>query len=250
TLVGGAGNDTYVIRDADDKVVEGANGGADTVSTAVNYTLTDNVENLKLLEGATVGAGNALANDISGTTKADNLSGLGGDDILRGRDGNDTLVGGEGNDRLLGDAGADRLDGGNGADSLVGGDGNDVLLGGAGNDRLEGGPGADTLTGGAGADSFVFRPADIASTDTITDFTKAQGDKIMLSELDANLTTAANDKFAFVGGKAFSGNAGELRYQVSNGETHVYGDMNGDKVADLHIKLMGVHTLDGSEFAL
>ena len=72
----------------------------------------------------------------------------------------------------------------------------------------------------------------------------------LLSELDANINTAANDKFAFIGAKAFSGQAGQLRYEVTNGETHVYGDMNGDKVADLHIKLTGVHSLDGSEFAL
>ncbi|WP_374452609.1 right-handed parallel beta-helix repeat-containing protein [Phenylobacterium sp.] len=249
-LIGGAGNDTYILKDGDDKVVEAANGGTDTVFAYTNHTLADNVENLKLQEGATSGTGNALANDISGTTKADSLSGLGGDDVLRGREGNDTLSGGDGNDRLLGDAGADRLDGGNGADTLNGGEGNDVLLGGAGDDRLNGGPGADTLTGGAGADRFEFRPADLGSVDTITDYSKAQGDKILLSELDANTNTAANDKFTFVGTKAFSGQAGQLRYEVTNGETHVYGDMNGDKVADLHIKLTGVHSLDGSEFAL
>ena len=145
---------------------------------------------------------------------------------------------------------SERLTGGSAADSISGLDGNDTLDGGAGNDRLDGGPGADTLTGGAGADSFAFRPADLAATDTITDFSKAQGDKILLSELDANTNTAANDKFAFIGAKAFSGQAGQLRYEVTNGETHVYGDMNGDKVADLHIKLTGVHSLDGSEFAL
>jgi Ca2+-binding RTX toxin-like protein len=249
-LIGGAGNDTYVIKDADDKVVESANGGTDTVYASVNYKLTDNVENLKLQEGATQGTGNALANDISGTTKADILSGLGGNDVLRGREGNDTLSGGDGNDRLLGDAGNDRLEGGAGNDTLTGGDGNDVLIGGDGNDRLEGGRGSNTMTGGAGADSFVFRPADLSNTDTITDFSKAQGDKILLSELDANTKTAANDKFDFIGTKVFSGQAGQLRYEVTNGETHVYGDMNGDKVADLHIKLTGVHSLDGSEFAL
>jgi parallel beta-helix repeat protein len=250
TLIGGAGNDVYIIKDADDKVVEGANGGDDLVYASVNYTMTDNVETLKLQEGATVGTGNALANDISGTTKADNLSGMGGDDILRGREGNDTLSGGDGNDRLLGDAGADRLDGGNGNDSLIGGDGNDVLLGGAGNDRLEGGPGADTMTGGAGADNFVFRPADLGSVDRIEDFSHAQGDRIVLSELDANTKTAANDKYDFIGTKAFSGQAGQLRYEVVKGETTVYGDMNGDKVADLTIKLAGSHALEGSDFVL
>jgi Ca2+-binding RTX toxin-like protein len=250
TLVGGAGDDVYQITDGDDLVVESANGGIDTVQAFVDYALTDNVENLKMLDGASVGVGNALANDISGTSGSDSMSGLGGDDVLRGREGNDTLSGGDGADRILGDDGNDRLEGGAGADSLYGSDGGDVLVGGDGNDRLEGGPGADTLNGGAGADSFVFRPTDLAGVDRIEGFSSGQGDRILLAELDANVNTAANDKFTFIGSSAFSGKAGELRFQVINGDAHVYGDMNGDRVADFEINVVGVSKLTSADFML
>jgi Ca2+-binding RTX toxin-like protein len=250
TLMGGAGDDVYQITDSDDLVVEGLNGGTDTVYASVNYTLTDNVENLKMLDGASVGVGNALDNDISGTTGSDSMSGMGGDDILRGREGNDTLSGGDGNDRLEGGGGNDRLEGGAGNDTLTGGEGNDVLIGGAGDNRFEGGSGADTIIGGSGADSFVYRPGDLAGVDRIEGFSSAQGDRILLAELDANLNTAANDKFTFIGTSAFSGKAGELRFQVINGDAHVYGDMNGDRIADFEINVVGVSKLTAADFML
>ncbi len=249
-LIGGAGNDSYIIRDSDDVIVEAANEGTDVVYSYVNHTLADNVENLKLQEGATVGVGNDLANGITGTTLADSLSGLGGDDDVRGREGDDTISGGDGADKLYGDAGADRLDGGAGNDSLYGGDGNDVLTGGAGSNRFEGGPGADTLVGGSGADSFVYRPNDLVGVDRIEGFSSAQGDRILLAELDANLKTSANDKFSFIGTKAFSGKGGELRFQVIDGDAHVYGDMNGDRIADFEINVVGVTKLTSADFML
>ena len=250
TLIGGAGNDSYIIRDSDDTIVEAAGGGIDLVYAYVNHTLAANVENLRLQEGATVGVGNELANGIVGSSQADSLSGLGGDDDLRGRNGDDTLSGGDGADKLYGDAGGDRLDGGAGNDSLYGGDDDDVLIGGAGSNRFEGGPGADTMVGGSGADSFVYRPSDLVGVDRIEGFSSAQGDRILLAELDANLRTSANDKFSFIGTSAFSGKSGELRFQVINGDAHVYGDMNGDRVADFEINVVGVTKLTSADFML
>ncbi len=250
TLIGGAGNDVYTIRDADDVVVEVAGGGVDIVYASVDYTLTDNVEVLKMLDGAAVGMGNDLGNGITGTTQSDLISGLGGDDDLRGRGGNDTILGGDGDDVLIGEAGADRLEGGAGADRLYGGDGDDVLIGGDGNDRLEGGPGSDILIGGLGADAFNYRPGDLSGVDRIMDFSSAQGDRILLAGIDANALTAVNDKFAFIGANAFSGKAGELRFQVINGDAHVYGDLNGDRVADFEITVVGVTKLSATDFML
>jgi VCBS repeat-containing protein len=60
-----------------------------------------------------------------------------------------------------------------------GGAGSDVLVGGRRNDQLTGGDGDDVLTGGLGADRFRFDNAD--GSDTIMDFSAAQGDLVQLS---------------------------------------------------------------------
>lgn len=108
------------------------------------------------------------------------------------------------------------------------------------------------MTGGAGADTFIFRPSDVTtkSPDTITDFSSRQGDKIVLSLLDANSRTASDDKFAFVGSQGFTGVAGQLRYDVKNGGATVYGDTNGDGRADFTIVLLNVSSLSASDFVL
>ena len=63
--------------------------------------------------------------------------------------------------------------------TLTGDATNNNLVGGSGNDTFLGLGGNDTLTGGLGADKFRFNsPSE--GMDTITDFSKAQGDKIEL----------------------------------------------------------------------
>lgn len=153
-MLGGAGNDTYVVDAALDVVVEVAGGGTDTVQTSLaSYTLGTDVENLTYTGvGNFVGNGNGLNNVITGGVGNDTLNGGGGNDILTGNGGNDTLNGDAGNDQLFGGIGTDTLNGGTGDDSLDGGDGADVLNGGTGNDTLLGGDGNDTLLGGTGND--------------------------------------------------------------------------------------------------
>ncbi len=53
TMSGGGGNDTYLHVDGADTIVENADGGTDTETTATTLTLADNVENLTLLDGPT-----------------------------------------------------------------------------------------------------------------------------------------------------------------------------------------------------
>jgi Ca2+-binding RTX toxin-like protein len=105
---------------------------------------------------------------------------------------------------------------------------------------LNGGLGADDLYGGAGNDTFFYMSlkdstTSISGRDTIFDFTTA--DRINLSAIDANSRTAKNDYFSFVGTKAFSGDAGELRYEKKASDTYIYADVNGDKNADFGIHL-------------
>jgi Ca2+-binding RTX toxin-like protein len=102
TMVGGAGNDTYSVNAAGDIVTEAADQGSDTVNTAINYTLTANVEHLTQTGSAnTSGTGNTLDNKLTGN---------GGNNTLTGNDGADTLIGGAGNDTLTGGTGIDTFD--------------------------------------------------------------------------------------------------------------------------------------------
>jgi Ca2+-binding RTX toxin-like protein len=126
TLQGGGGGDTYIVS-ADDRVVEAANAGLDTVISEVNWRLQDNVERLQLAGNADVnGTGNTLANLVTGNAGTNALSGLGGDDTLSGGAGKDVLAGGLGNDRLNGDAGNDifvfdtALDAATNVDTVIG----------------------------------------------------------------------------------------------------------------------------------
>jgi Ca2+-binding RTX toxin-like protein len=137
TLRGGAGNDTYVVDNAGDVVDESVagSGGADTVQSSIDFSLSTNVENLILTGAAINGTGNGANN------------------VLTGNSGNNVLDGGAGNDTLNGDLGNDKLVGGDGNDTITGGAGNDTLVGGADKDMLDGGAGTDTVdyTGTAAA---------------------------------------------------------------------------------------------------
>ncbi|WP_435301730.1 VCBS domain-containing protein, partial [Aeromonas bestiarum] len=130
---------------------------------------------------------NDKADVLIGGDGNDILFGQGGDDFLFGGAGNDILFGGSGNDTLYGESGNDTLYGGSGNDTLYGGAGNDTLSGGLGNDILVGGLGNDILKGDAGADTFTWLQGDTATgsvaKDYVVDFSKAEGDKLDLSDL-------------------------------------------------------------------
>jgi Ca2+-binding RTX toxin-like protein len=132
TMNGGFGDDTYVVDQIEDVVIDPnvrwLSGGIDTVESSVNYTLGATIENLRLIDSANRGIGNALNNVLWTGYLNGVLDGGTGNDTLLGHIGDDTLIGGTGNDSLDGDDGNDRLDGGSGADFMRGGFGNDTFV--------------------------------------------------------------------------------------------------------------------------
>lgn len=250
-LHGGAGDDNYYVKTLTERVVEKAGEGLDTVTSTVDFTLSENVENLRMNGEAVVGGGNALNNQIVGNAANNDIHGFDGNDQLVGGAGADKLAGGNGNDSVSGDAGNDSLTGDAGDDKLNGGEGNDSILAGAGVDTIEGGLGADTMGGGAGADQFLFREGTITNTaDVILDFSRLDGDKISLRAVDANLGVTGDQNFTFIGTSGFHKVAGELRFEVVSGVTKVYGDTNGDGLADFTLHMQGAGTLQATDFLL
>jgi serralysin len=228
-------------------------GGATLIGNALGNALT----------------GGTGADRLHGGRGDDILAGGSGNDWLDGGAGADRMDGGEGNNTYLIDAAADVIVGskrgmdsviaeidyvlavglenltltgdaragtGNGANNrITGSRGADTLKGLAGNDRITGGDGADVLTGGRGADRFVFDPGDTGAiarrSDLITDFARADKDKIDLS--------AFGEDLHFIGLRAFSGTAGEVQRTIQDGETRLRGDLDGDGQADFVIRLAG-----------
>ena len=179
------------------------------------------------------------------TPSNQSLTGSSGDDIFAPSTADHwTVKGVDGNDRVT-------TLGGN--DTLIGGNGNDALSSGGGNDVLRGGAGADILTGGAGNDLFDFNAISESkgtARDTITDF--AQGsDRIDLSDIDPIAGVIGNQAFAFIGEAAFSGKAGQLRVDHTDAtKTVIYGDVNGDGIADFAIHVAGNVPLNAGDFIL
>ncbi len=87
-----AGDDVYIVDNAGDTVVEGANGGVDQINSAVSFVVGGHVETLTLTgTDAINGTGNTLSNTIFGNGAANVLDGGLGSDVLTGGAGADTF---------------------------------------------------------------------------------------------------------------------------------------------------------------
>lgn len=188
-LDGQLGDDELWGGDGDDQIYGGSGtpltpGGDDKLYGGAGADLLNGLDGKDLLEG------NDGIDTLIGGVGNDTLDGGLGDDLLAGGPGKDSMAGGDGNDWLDGGADQDNLQGGAGNDFLQGGAAADALDGGSGHDILLGGSGADRLTGGAGADTFFFAaalldPDGTPNIDTITDFSHAEGDLIVLNTFAA-----------------------------------------------------------------
>ena len=173
-LSGGAGDDTYVVQNTGDTVLENAAEGTDTVQSSVTFTISDeDVEHLTLTGSSNINAtGNASANTITGNSGNNVLTGLGGGDALVGGSGSDTAsyAGSAAVNVNLstgavsgGDAVGDTFDS---IENLTGSSNDDTLTGDASANRLDGG-GADTLTGLGGNDDDPLPNTEISEPSSL-----------------------------------------------------------------------------------
>jgi Ca2+-binding RTX toxin-like protein len=101
-LIGGAGNDTYLVHSRLDTITD-TGGSADVVQSADTFSLATQATGIETLQltgsGAINATGNAsLATILIGNTAPNALTGGAGNDTLTGGAGADVLTGGAGND--------------------------------------------------------------------------------------------------------------------------------------------------------
>jgi len=194
TLIGGIGNDTYLVTNSGVSITENSGQGTDIVESTVSYTMSNNLENLTLVASGTInGTGNSLNNIIIGNSK-NNI-------INAGIAGNDTLIGGKGNDTYIVDHTGPTLteNAGEGTDLLMltslirtsyrlddnldnltlvstvsgfyaqGNTLTNIIKGNSLSNILDGGTaGSDTLIGAQGNDTYIIDHSGVVITETST----------------------------------------------------------------------------------
>jgi Ca2+-binding RTX toxin-like protein len=220
TFTGGTGDDVYGVYNSATKIVENADEGNDTVWTAVDYNLSDHVENLYLV-GNLTGNGNNGNNIIVGysvgvhAANSYTINGLGG------------------NDYLIGGAAKDTIDAGDGDDYLNGGAGIDDLKGGAGNDVLDGSGdnSADTFAGGNGDDSYG-----IYNSATKIVENAGEGNDTVWTAVDYNLSDYVENLYL----------VGNLTGNGNNGNNIIVGYSVGAHAANSYI----INGLGGNDYLI
>jgi len=268
SMIGGAGNDIYMVDNSGDSVAEAAAGGMDAVRASISYALGANLENLTLTgAGAIDGTGNALANLLIGNGAANVLNGSAGADTMQGGAGNDIYLvdnaGDQAIETLAGD-GVDRIESsiniilGSFIENLtltgtlsVNGTGNNLaneLVGNGAANRLDGAAGADTMRGGAGHDLYVvdnvgdqaIETLAIDGSDTVqssVNFTLgAFLEKLVLTGTAVNGTgnALANQITGNAGANRLDGGVGaDLMWGGAGNDTYVV-DASGERAIELN----------------
>ena len=255
-LKGGLGDDSYVVDNIGDVVVENADEGTDTVQSSVGFTLVSNVENLTLTGTAGIyGTGNTLANTIIGNIASNFLNGGSGADLLKGGLGSDFYVVDDAGDVVVENVG----EGTDTVQSSVGftlvsnvenltltgtagiyGIGNtlaNTIIGNFANNTLNGGSGADFLAGGFGDDSYVVD--DVG--DVVSEY---YGDGTDSVQSSVTFTLASNvENLTLTGTVAISGFGNSLANTLIGNVANNF--LSGGSGNDIVIGGAGDDTLDG-----
>ena len=242
-ITGGSGNDTIYAIGAGTNTVNGKKGD-DTLVGGSGVSYLDGGAGADILNGW-FGTSYAVYGDapagvlVSLLNPSANTGDAAGDSYLLIHD-------------VKGSKYADTIVGDNSGDKLYGLGGNDTITGGTGKDTISGGAGQDVLTGGAGADKFVYG-APGEGGDTITDFSHAQGDTILISHkgfgggLPASGALSANE---FVAGTAATAALGQFLWDASSHLLAWDSDGTGPNAPVTIATLTGVSTLTASDIHL
>lgn len=238
-LVGGKGDDTYVLQfltgAGQVDIVELAGEGIDTVVTFADYVLADNLENLTL-EGFDgyqdlSGTGNAANNVLRGNAGINTLKGAGGDDTYYVGKGDSVVEqSGDGTDTVFADA--DWVLGSNVENlvllgAAVRGTGNgsaNVMTGNGLNNLLDGGAGADRLAGGAGNDQYWVDSA----ADVVVEAAE-EGIDLVFSSVTVATLAANVENLTLTGKNRINGNGNDLANVLTgNSAINVLAGGGGD----------------------
>ncbi|ESQ90951.1 hypothetical protein ABAC460_07690 [Asticcacaulis sp. AC460] len=281
TLTGGLGNDTYVVQNTGDNVVEANGQGTDLIESSVTYNLTG-----RYVETLTLTGTDAI--NATGNGQANTLNGNAGDNVLDGGAGIDTMSGGAGNDTFIvnivsdqayenADEGTDLVLStcnftlganienltltGTSAANATGNSLNNVLTGNSAANSLAGGAGDDTYIIGAG-DTVVESAA--AGTDTVqSGLTWTLGANIEIlvltgaNAIDGTGNSLNNRLIGNSAANTLSGGLGDDTYVVGLSDTVVENASEGiDTVeSDItwvlgdhveHLTLTGTAAIDGT----
>lgn len=145
--------------------------------------------------------------------------------------------------------------GGNGADQLAGGGNRDVLIGGAGADDLFAQSSANL---GSDGTRDIFRYFSLSDSgveestrDEIFGFvkgTEAAADRIDLSDIDANVALAGDQRFTLV--SSFTAAKGEVRLFAVGANTIVQIDGDDDSAVDMTILVSNVVGMSAADLIL
>lgn len=259
---GGSGNDTYVVDNDEDLIVD--EGGIDTVESSITFTLAAGLENITLTGNDNINAtGNTGFNTIRGNSGNNILVGGGGSDVIYGYAGNDTLSassdsslhGGDGTDTLsttgtfgslYGDAGNDSLSTSSILNSLYGGDGDDMLTdssSGAGTlgNNLSGDAGNDTLSGNK--NTIARFAGEIGGFIYVL-----SGNNLVISDINSVDGNEGSDTLSGIGRVKFGTTNGGTTYRLvigSNADNMLNGDSDSSYDKDLIIGFGGTDTMIG-----
>jgi Ca2+-binding RTX toxin-like protein len=262
-LIGGLGNDTYVIEHKGDVVTEKADEGVDTVLSYRTENLGINIENLTLMGAAAINAiGNVLDNVLIGNAAKNTLDGRTGLDQMYGGAGDDTYVvdnlgdgvyenANEGTDTVqaaisftLGanlenlvltgtaiiDATGNALDniitGNSAANFMMGGAGNDTYFSGAGDTVIElAGEGNDTINSSVTYTLGANLENLILTGTAAINGTGNALDNILTGNAKSNILTggAGNDTYIVAAGDTVIENAGQGTDTVQSSVTFTLG---------------------------